>query len=900
MNAPRSFAPLAFLVAAMLASACGSGAADPSAAPPEELPPDEIEAIPFSTTHVLDASELATLTASPDGKLAFAVAPASLATIAVGEVIVAGITPQAPQGLLRVVTGVKRDGAGLELTSMHAPLQCAFRKLHVKLERAQSDFVTGAVPNGDLAPRDLSFNPSATLPLDLVLFDGDGDASTKNDQVSVHGSIGGGIRFGIAVDVDWGEVLALPDAVTKCLRSVPDLLTGKLPDCSLEALLPEVKVGFHADPHMATNVKVDGSASFAYGKDFDIATIPLAPIPIGPLVFLPSVDITARVEGGAAAGFTVGAHGAIELTSSVAISSKHPTSPDLVPLAVKSRDFQADGTQVTLNAHAKVGVGARLNVQLYGIVGPYAEARTYAEVKADLTKNPCWDLHVGLEGDLGFRVTSPVLPILGSVTLVDWKSKPLVSIDQTITSGTCLPVPKGPQLPPGSGPDATSYGMPSFVPWARTFEDVGTDGKIHAVIDDLHQWSDLALAIDGRWVSSGSSGDGFVKFDDAGQLVWSRRYRRDPATPLLDVIRSAPTSDAAMVLLAEANDGEGPSLVKVGQAGGVYFRRLLALPTDSPETACTFQPSQLVRDAADGFWIAGDCAQGTRFALLHLDADGHSVATRLLGEPGGGRSVHPTAIAVSPAGDVVVVGTSSTTSEGTSMFAVRVADAGAPKWGNRYLGCAESPDLLPNRARIDANDGVTFAGSAADHRVGLLGRLKSDGQLAFANFPGNGRYAVSPMPINAFAELPTTGFLVAGSTANLDAATGTPEATGTIVLQSLDAVGRPLWSKSYRLPNDRTLAFADLHLTEDGGAVVAAAAEHVASGTRAGLFTMKVFARDGDLGQAGKDAGIVVADVPSTAPACVSGTTAWNVVATDLPFAVRDAVATVVEPGTVR
>jgi hypothetical protein len=870
-----------FALSILGAAACGSDASSPEPA----LPADEIEAVPFSTTKMLSAADVAELTVGIDGTLSFRNAPAILATIEVGEVIVAGISPSTPQGLIRVVTDVRRNGASLELSTMHSPLQLAFRKLHMKIERDVADFTTAgaAVPN-DVGPRTvhtrvrpqgdvISANPSATLPLDFVLFDGDGDSATTNDQIAIKGSLGGGIRFGMSLDVDWDQVLDLPSAVKTCLKSLAATLIGKPPDCSLFALLPEVKVGFHADPHMEAAVKVEGSASFSYEKKFDLATITITPFAVGPLVFVPSVDITARVEGGAAAGFIVGAHGGIELTTGVTISSKHVASPDIVPLGLKKADFKADDTQVTLAAHAKAGVGARLNLQLYGIVGPYAEALAYAEVKADFVKNPCWDLHVGLEGALGVKVTSPVLPFIGSVSLLDWRSPPFVAIDETLTSGSCKPNPKGPQLPPGSGPDAPTYATPTFTQWTRAWAPTGNDGSVHTLIHDDREWTDLALAIDNRYVTVGHRSDTVVKFDDVGSVLWSRRYRRDALAPVMNVTRVANTADAALMLLTEANDGEGPGLLKVGQAGGVYFRKRLAM---APETGCSLFPKQLVRDAGSGFYILGECTSGAKAVLIHVDADGALLSSRVFSEPGGARSLLPTAIAVSSTGDVILVGTSSTTTEGVSMFAMRVTDAGAVKWANRYVGCDGYKDLSPTSARIDANDGVTLSGSASDHRVGLLARLKSDGALAFANFPGLGTYSTTPLAIHGMAELPTTGFLVAGSTTNLDAAVNTPEATGSIFVESLDAIGRPLWTKSYRLANNRTTAFAGIRLTDDGGAVVAGVAEHV--GTQGGgLFAMKVFAKDGELGQAAKDAGITVTTIPTTSPTCAVGTVAWNV-----------------------
>ena len=183
--------------------------------------------------------------------------------------------------------------------------------------------------------------------------------------------------------------------------------------------------------------------------------------------------------------------------------------------------FEANETQVTLAAHAKAGVGARLNLLLYGILGPYAEA-----------------------------MKTPSFYVLPSVELLNFRSPPFNVVDKVLASGSCKPVSKGPALPPASGPDALSLGTPSFTQWTNAWGPTGSDGSIHAVIQEERNWTDLALAIDHRYVTLGNREDTVVKFDDEGALVWSRRYRRDDGAPFLNVIRVAHTADAAMMLLA--------------------------------------------------------------------------------------------------------------------------------------------------------------------------------------------------------------------------------------------------------------------------------------------------------------------------------------------------------------
>jgi hypothetical protein len=888
----------------------GPGCSSASAPSP---PADELSFAVFPTTTILTDAELSTLTSAKDGTLTFGVAPPSLADIEVGHVLVAPASTSTPKGLLRVVIAIRRDGNTLALSTMQAPIALAFRKLHVKSERDVTGIGAAAWDKKDVGTRSLTPRPKpglktqgellggnidAELPLDFLLYDADSDPQTTDDQIGIKGSLGGGFHFGISVDVDWGDVFDLPNAVKTCVKSLAGTLIGKLPDCSITALLPEVKVAFEADPFMKAHASLYGAASFSYEKDFDLASIVLEPIPIGPLVFVPNVDITAKVAGSAGAGFTVGAHGVIELQSSVAISSKHPASPDIVPIAVKRAEFAADDTKVILQATAKVGVGARLSVELYGVVGPYLQATAFAEVKADAFAKPCWSLHIGVDTVLGVRVTSPEIPFLGSITLLDWKGLELTPVDEVISSGACLPVEKGPPLPPGSGPDAVTYANPTFAPWAHVSSPVGGDGAVKSFLDDGAEWTDTAPAIDGRYVSVGSRNDAVVKMDESGAVVWSRRYRREKISVPFVLRRIVPTHDAAMMILTEAQDGEPASLLKIGQAGGVYFRKRIEL---APEAKCDFEPFGLLRDKDKGFFVLAACLGDERAALAHLDENADVLDVQLFGDPNPQERSIVASTMAQVGSDVVVMGGTSTTVDGARMFAIRLpGDGGSASavWANRVVGCNEVPDLHPSQARINAQSQLTIVGTAGDHRDGLVMRMKDDGSVAFANFARFDATGDRPFNVHAFAELPTTGLLVAGMTDDLGLPSGTPGTESSIFVASLDSTGRALWANRYTLPNGRSLNQASIRLTDDGGVLVMGKAERTTADPHAGgLYAMKAFAKNGDLAGA---PGVTVTPMSLAAPlVCPVNVVPWPAVVTRTTAVVTD-VPTVVEDGAVQ
>lgn len=887
----RTALPLVLLP--LLVLACGSSEGEPPGA--AVAPADEITYELFDTTTLLGPADLVGLQSAPDGTLSYATAPASLATVQPGQVLLAGVSDATPGGLLRIVVEAVHDGPALTMKTRQAPIQVAFRKLHLKAQRDVTGFGGAPAQLADvstrgLTPQDevLGFDADATLPLDFLLYDADNNPRTTNDQVGIKGEIGGGFHFGIGVDVDWDVVNVVPDLVKQCLLAPADLLTGKLPDCSLTALLPELILSFEADPFMKTHASLYGAASLEYSKSFPLANIPLAAIPIGPVVLVPTVTVSAEVSGAASASFTVGARGAIELTSSVKASTKHPSSPEVVPIAVKKAEFQADDTKIVLQAQGKVGVGAALSVLLWGFAGPYAKATAFAEVQADVQANPCWSLHVGVDTSLGIVVQSPVPFVPG--TLIDWKGLEVTPVDEVLGTGACLPVEKGPQLPPGSGPDALTYSTPTFTPWARVTSPVGDDGAISSLLSEGAEWTDDALAIDGRFVTTGSRHEAVVKLDDAGTLIWSRRYRREASAPPLRVRRLVPTHDASMLVLAEAQEGEPASVIKIGQAGGVWFRKIIQL---APESGCSLQPLGLERDADRGFYVLGGCLGDQRAAVVHLDEAAHVLGAQVFGDVE--RSFVPTAF-TTVQGEPVVLGHSSTPAEGSRMFAARIPDVGNAAWANRYLGCTDVPDLWPSQARVSTNDQLTVVGTASDHRAGLLMRLGNDGAVTFANFSRFDSSGDEPFNVHAFAELPTTGMLVAGATANLGLPSGDPGTETSLFLASLDSIGRTLWARRYTLPAGRGLNHASLRLTDDGGALVTGLAEHTTA-PGGGLYAMKAYAKDGDL--AGTS-GVTVTSMPVVEPiACAVTSVPWSVVTSAAGATTAD-VSTVVEDAAVR
>lgn len=810
----------------------------------DSKPGDEVEAIPFADTKVLSSADLTMLdSADPAGTLTFHALPASLANIDRGSVIVASASDKTPAGLLRIVKQVDTmDDGSVALQTLNAPIQLAFRKLHVSVARSTALIPTDARDGSSdqgLTVQNLTGpggQASKTEMFDYPLFDGDGDPDTDDDRVELSGQIGGTVDYQFGMDFDWGALEHLPQTVSDC---VDMLLSGSF-NCSFDSLLPEAKVSFTTDATLSAEAKLTGAAVMSFEREFPVLPAQvLAEIPLGIIVLSPVIEIEGKIQGGASGHFETGLSASATVDNGVDLSSKHLGNPSFHGPDVKDVKFDADKPSISLQANARAEVTARVNLLLYDVAGPSASASIYAEVQADPFADPCYSLNAGIEADLGITV-EPTLPILGSVTLFDWHAPTWNPFQAPIVKGSCAPPPMASQLPPGSGADAEHYAMPAFDRWAELVS-APIDGSLAASPTDEAAGVDLQRSIDGRYVVTDHSGQALSKLDESGAVTWARSYRIAGDASPFKVIATAAALDADLFVLAEDSVTSELRLLKVDQSGAPSTSSALQL---TAADACTPVPRGMVADAANGVWIAGACMESHGVWMFHANAALEPELPLVLAT-NDQASIALTALAASD-GDVVLGGR-FTASDGDEMFVTRFSASGALSYAKRYVGCSDSHDLAPRAAVSGDNGDVTFVGGGGGNHNGFLTRLRRDGSVGFSSFPGLSFGVSDVLALQSVAELATTGYVVAGSTVDLlgDSHTATP----AIALLGLDAVGKVRWAARYALlesGSTRATGFPGLQLTDDGGVYVAGVA--APSGDADGaLWAFKAFAKDGSI-----------------------------------------------------
>lgn len=810
-----------------VAVACGSDEGQPTP------PADEISYELFPSTRQLTEADTALITAiEPEGRIVFSAEPPGLAGVTEGTIFLAGISPATPQGLLRFVTKVDRSN-GFVLETTAAPLQTAFRRLHAKINRKVEPFKSTSTIT-DMSP--MTIRPQFTAKIgagdtyDIIVFDGDGDPSTKNDQVRVEATLAGGFVFGVEVDIDWGAVDKLPSVVTDCIKSVAKIATGEKPSCNPLDLLPEARATFSADPYLTFDAKASGAASLSFEKTIEVGTVSLPPFPIGPLVFTPNVDVFARIDGGASARFELGAHARAEVTSSVVVSSKSPATPTLNPPALKTLEATADKPVLDLHAHAKAAVGARLNVPLFGIVGPYAELSTFAKIDATPLDNPCFRVSLGVDTQLGVRITTPKLPGIGYLEIANASTGRIAIVTKEIASGSC-DAPPDPPPPPGGGPAPKTLQSPPFTPWAKALPSDDIDPTAAASISSFG-WPDLVPSIDGRYVLAGESTMAVHKIDADGNLTWRSRL----GTPVRRnrVLRTVAATNGEMFVLLRPEDTAAFVLAKLGQSGAVDWTREYLAPPD-----CIPTVTGLFRDQGKGILVTGQCKPDLGF-VARIAEDGSIVRARGISEAGA-RLVKPTVSTVTTEGEVVLVGEVARPEELEWTWVSRLDALDQPTASTSFQ-CPERLVAQPTAAIPAIDGGVTVVGNA--NGLGMVARVRKDNTLGFVKYPNVGGGVASSMTVTSIAELSTTGMIIAANTGSVS-----QSPTHWITLVGLDSGGSTLWSRRYVVPGSpNPITFPALRMTDDGGVFVTAISS-TPDAQRSSLYAMKVFAKDGFLGE---------------------------------------------------
>ncbi len=343
------------------------------------------------TTRVLNDETLSALRSTTEDQsvLIFERITPQLSLIFPDDIIVARSTldvgnEAAPFGILRRVVNAFPDDQGqFVIETVPAALDEAVERgaqeadIPVDLGAIYTEetLATSSLPQEGILP--VSYVPpyaGLQVTIDHVIYDGDGDKNTKNDQVVARGWVK--VEPGAKVQLDL-------DINNHQLQSF-HFLTNTRESARVE-LFSEVKV-------------------LQFGKTVPIKrftffpqTIFIGPIPV---VITPQLTVNVGANGSISAKVSTG----IEQSSTITAGVTYENGTWKPVTKISDNHIGPLKTTLSQSAKAEAFAGPDLSVKIYYAAGPYGQIKGYLALKADPSGTPLWKLYGGIKGELGFKV----------------------------------------------------------------------------------------------------------------------------------------------------------------------------------------------------------------------------------------------------------------------------------------------------------------------------------------------------------------------------------------------------------------------------------------------------------------------------------------------------------------
>lgn len=608
-------------------------------------------------------------------ELTFASVSPMLGELTTGNVLIVGSTKPTPNGKLLKVEDVAETGAGLVVRARAAALGEAFDKLQISLEAVLT-------PNESRTTR--SLNHSTGLG-------------------SVQQGLGTAFPFSFGSSGD--NSISLKGSLS--LDSSVDL---KLNFDFAALQLDELSLSFAAKETFTANLVGHGEATI--DETLPLGSIAFSPIvlqiptPVGvvPVVLTPGVKLEAGIKGGIRGDFETSVTQRAAFTAGVGYRDG-----EFGGFSDDDSDFDTEPPTYAASASIKAWAGPKLEVLLYGAVGPYVGVEGFVEAAASIQAPP---VCVFGTVDAGLTATAGMEFLADYATTLFEHRHPLGSFD------SCSDDPDAPR--------------PSLS-WARTYARAGSPGEtVQAVVQ----------ASDGGYFVLGESGlfDGITGFaastwalrlDALGNVIWQKAYQR--------------TDQGLARAAAEVPDGflvAGTSgVLKLDSGGNVVWSKHYTAD-DGLEIAS-------IAAQGDGkVVLAGTLGLAVKAWAMQIDARGDVVWSRSYAGD------HFTRVRTTSDGGSILSG--RITSDTPDFYVVKLDSQGEVVWqrqlDNRY----------DNSAGGDAPPSVA---SSADNAYDVIEKPDAGYVLvgvSYANFPipkpaPGGYYATAVLELDEKGELSGAG-----------------------------------------------------------------------------------------------------------------------------------------------
>jgi len=356
--------------------------------------------------------------ASYDGEtFYFTQMSAELDLVDVGDIIVSDVSSVDPDGYFRKVSGISPQGSGVVFTTVPATLEESIQDgtsfLMETMQPSQVKSIT-ALDGVSLIESDVNAPLTFYFEVeDVVLYDEDGNPATTNDQVKADGSIEFDMEFVFYLDLQGSQVRRFSLTNENALRDTLEIYAEiELLSLEEETILAEMY--------------------------FSPITFMIGPVPI---VFVPKLDLVVGVDGSVKVGISTEVSHEFSMRAGV----QYRYSSGWSPISEISSTFTFTPPHLTFEMTLKGYFGARFNLYLYGIAGPFVKITPYLEIKVEPFETPWWTLYGGIDVPVGFKAHDALEKLLD---LEDYEVyaiglKQVIAQAQVVDPGEMVYVPAG-------------------------------------------------------------------------------------------------------------------------------------------------------------------------------------------------------------------------------------------------------------------------------------------------------------------------------------------------------------------------------------------------------------------------------------------------------------------------
>jgi len=301
--------------------------------------------IPISTTQYLES-------VSDDFTFTFSHMTPELAALEPGDVMVADVSPAAPDGFLRKVKEVTTLCDKIVVVTEFATLEEAVQTASVQTSQAlkPSQVATAQYADGvtmSASPDGMGFEFNLE---DLVLYDRDGDNRTKNDRITADGKIALDIGADVGIQIDWFQL--------KQFRFIANATETS-----------EISVKYNYSLPITRTIPIN--VSFIKFSPF---TVMAGPVPV---VIKPEMSLVLDLEGNVAVAVTTGVSQEATLRLGATYENGYWSG-----IHEFNNKFEFNSPAIELSGSVMVGINPELTLKLYGVAGPYVGTVPYVKLEA--------------------------------------------------------------------------------------------------------------------------------------------------------------------------------------------------------------------------------------------------------------------------------------------------------------------------------------------------------------------------------------------------------------------------------------------------------------------------------------------------------------------------------------